>query len=135
MQTNGISDKLTLVHSDIRGPVYEEGTIDAPIARRPLPSLLREVREDGKPSLTEFRVLEWKGNLCKLALRPITGRTHQLRVHCAHMGYPILGDPQYGSDDSKMDLTSQLLCAYSLEFDHPMTGKHLILVSKMDADY
>ena len=117
------------------GPAEDEGTIDAPIARRPLPSLLREVREDGKPSLTEYRVLERKGNLCKLALRPITGRTHQLRVHCAHMGYPILGDPQYGNEESKMDLPSQLLCAHSLEFDHPMTGKHLILVSKMDADY
>ena len=117
------------------GPEDEEGTIDAPIARRPLPSLLREVREDGKPSLTEYKVLERKENLCKLALRPITGRTHQLRVHCAYRGHPILGDPQYGNEESKMDLTSQLLCAYSLEFDHPMTGKHLILVSKMDAYY
>ena len=117
------------------GPEDEAGTIDAPIARRHLPSLLREVREDGKPSLTEYRVLERKEDLCKLALRPVTGRTHQLRVHCAHMGYPILGDPQYGSEESQMGLPSQLLCAHSLEFDHPMTGKHLILVSKMDADY
>ena len=129
-------DMVKIYHAmTLGGPVEDEGTIDAPIARRPLPSLLREVREDGKPSLTEYRVLERKGNLCKLALRPITGRTHQLRVHCAHMGYPILGDPQYGSEESKMDLPSQLLCAHSLEFDHPMTGKHLILVSKMDADY
>ena len=117
------------------GPENDEGTIDAPIARRPLPSLLREVREDGKPSLTEYRVLERKENLCKLALRPVTGRTHQLRVHCAHKGYPILGDPQYGSEESKMGLPSQLLCAYSLEFDHPMTGAHLLLTSKMDAEY
>ena len=129
-------DMVKIYHAMVLGgPVEDEGTIDAPIARRPLPSLLREVREDGKPSLTEYRVLERKGNLCKLALRPITGRTHQLRVHCAHMGYPILGDPQYGNEESKMDLPSQLLCAHSLEFDHPMTGKHLILVSKMDADY
>ena len=117
------------------GPENDEGTIDAPIARRPLPSLLREVREDGKPSLTEYRVLERSGNLCKLALRPVTGRTHQLRVHCAHMGYPILGDPQYGTEESRMGLPSQLLCAHSLEFDHPITGEKMRLVSKMDAVY
>ena len=114
------------------GPVDEEGTIDAPIARRPLPSLLREVREDGKPSVTEYTVLE-RGTLCKLALRPVTGRTHQLRVPCAHMGFPIIGDPQYGSEESRWGLESQMLCARSLEFEHPMTGEKMVLVSKMDA--
>jgi len=114
------------------GPEKDEGTIDAPIARKPLPSLLREVREDGKPSLTEFRVLERTGKLCKLELRPITGRTHQLRVHCAYMGFPIIGDPQYGTEESQWDLESQMLCAKRLEFIHPITGKMLILESKMD---
>ena len=117
------------------GPEADEGTIDAPIARRPLPSLLREVREDGKPSLTEFRVLERSGGFAKLALRPVTGRTHQLRVHCSYKGYPILGDPQYGNAESKLDLPSQLLCAHSLEFEHPITGEKMHLVSKMDAVY
>lgn len=121
------------------GPTEEHGTIDAPIARKPLPSLLREVREDGKPSTTEFAVLERKGMLCKLALRPITGRTHQLRVHCAHMGYPILGDPQYGSEASKafsdtLGLTTQRLCAKTLEFVHPITGKPIVLTSQMDVE-
>lgn len=119
------------------GPEGERGTIDAPIARRPLPSLLREVRPDGKPSLTEFTVLERQGILCKLALRPITGRTHQLRVHCAHMGYPILGDPQYGTERSQalsreMGLTTQALCAKQLEFTHPITGETLVLTSQLD---
>ena len=117
------------------GPEDEEGTIDAPIARRPLPSLLREVRADGKPSRTEYRVLERRCGLCKLALRPVTGRTHQLRVHCAHMGCPILGDPQYGSEESKLGLPSQLLCAHSLEFRHPITDEEMRLVSRMDAVY
>ena len=71
------------------GPVKDSGIIDAPIARRELPSLLRYVSPEGKPSLTEYRVLERKGQLCKLALRPITGRTHQLRVHCSYMGGPF----------------------------------------------
>ena len=114
------------------GPVEDVGTIDAPIARKPLPSLLREVREDGKPSLTEFRVLE-RGKVCKMALRPVTGRTHQLRVHCAHRGFPMLGDPQYGGEETMgYGWTSQALCAKSLEFTHPITGERLKLVSQMD---
>ena len=113
------------------------GTIDAPIARRPLPSLLRYVGPEGKPSVTEFTVLERGENICKLALRPITGRTHQLRVHCAHMGHPILGDPQYGSEESQrfsetLGLTHQMLCARRLELVHPITGEQLILESQMD---
>ena len=120
------------------GPAMEEGTIDAPIARKPLPSLLRCVSEEGKPSVTEYRVLERMGSLCKLELRPITGRTHQLRVHCAHMGYPILGDPQYGSEESRafskdLGIPHQLLCAKSLELTHPVTGEQLRLVSEMEA--
>ena len=113
------------------------GTIDAPIARRELPSLLRYVGPEGKPSLTEYQVLERNGQICKLALRPITGRTHQLRVHCAHMGWPILGDPQYGRLESQvfsaeLGLPHQMLCARRLEFDHPITGQRMILESHMD---
>ena len=121
------------------GPEEDSGVIDAPIARKPLPSLLREIRADGKPSVTEFTVLE-RGENCKLALRPITGRTHQLRLHCAHRGYPILGDPQYGSEESqafsgRFGLESQLLCAKRLEFVHPVTKQHMTLESGMDAAF
>ena len=115
------------------GPAADDGTIDAPIARKPLPSLLREIRADGKQSITQFRVLERFDGYTKLALTPVTGRTHQLRVHCAYMGYPILGDPQYGNGASDFGLTHQLLCAKRLDFIHPITGEHLILESKMDA--
>ena len=120
------------------GPEAESGIIDAPIARRELPSLLRYVGPEGKPSVTEYRVLKRDAALCKLALRPITGRTHQLRVHCAHMGFPILGDPQYGSEESQrlsgeLGLEHQLLCARRLEFTHPITGEQMTLESNMDA--
>ena len=111
----------------------DRGAIDAPIARKPLPSLLREVHPEGKPCLTEFEVLERHGGYTKLQLRPVTGRTHQLRVHCAHLGHPILGDPQYGNEESGFGLVSQMLCAKRLEFDHPITGEHLILESTMEA--
>ena len=116
------------------GPEAEEGTIDAPIARRPLPSLLRYVNQDGKPSVTKFWVLERLGGYSKLALQPVTGRTHQLRVHCAHKGFPILGDPQYGSTESmalsdEMGLKTQVLCAKQLEFPHPMTDEPMSIQS------
>ena len=118
------------------GPEAEEGIIDAPIQRLPLPSLLRQVHPDGKPSRTKFTVLQ-RGAVCKLALSPITGRTHQLRLHCAHMGFPILGDPQYGSEASKafsadLGFSYQQLCARKLEFIHPITGEAMTLESKLD---
>ena len=120
------------------GPKEDTGRIDAPIARKPLPSLLREVREDGKPSVTEYRVLERNEKLCKLELQPITGRTHQLRLHCAHMGFPILGDPQYGTAESQtfsaeMGVFAQRLCAKRIEFTHPVTGEHITVESQLDA--
>ena len=121
------------------GPREDSGSIDAPIARRELPSLLRYVDKSGKPCLTRYQVLERQEHYTKLALEPVTGRTHQLRVHCAHMGFPILGDPQYGSEESlslsrQFGLSHQLLCAKSLAFEHPMTGQPLFLESTMDAD-
>ena len=120
------------------GPDMQEGVIDAPIDRRPLPSLLRFVGPEGKPSVTRFRVLDRQEKWSKLALQPVTGRTHQLRVHCSHMGWPILGDPQYGTEESQaysqtLGLGHQMLCAKRLEFVHPITGEPMILESNMDA--
>ena len=118
------------------GPEGDRGVIDAPIARKPLPSLLREIRPEGKPSRTEYRVLERREEECLLELRPLTGRTHQLRLHCAHMGFPILGDPQYGSEASleysrRLGLQGQRLCAGLLEFPHPVTGEPLSIASRL----
>ena len=121
------------------GPQEDEGSIDAPIARLPLPSLLRKVSPDGKPSLTRYQVLERGEKTCRLALTPVTGRTHQLRVHCAYSGFPIVGDPQYFSEDSallskKLGFSTQQLCAKEVRFYHPVTGSALQLSSKMDVD-
>lgn len=119
------------------GPMEDAGVIDGPIARLPLPSLLRCVSPEGKPSVTEYQVLERYRKLCKLKLRPVTGRTHQLRVHCAYGGFPILGDPQYGNEDSRrlsreLGFERQMLCAKRLEFVHPVTGERMALESGMD---
>lgn len=118
------------------GPVADYGIIDAPISRRPMPSLLRCISPEGKPSVTEFQVLERTGEWCLLSLRPITGRTHQLRLHCCHMGFPILGDPQYCIPESaaisrEMDLSHQLLLAYSLEYTHPITDVPMKLTTTL----
>ena len=120
------------------GPEADSGAIEAPIARRPLPSLLRYVDESGKPSVTRYRVLERNDGFSKLALEPVTGRTHQLRLHCAYMGFPILGDPQYGGEESQafsaeLGLTHQMLCAKALNFVHPLTEQQLHLKSRLDA--
>ena len=117
----------------------EAGMIDAPIARKPLPSLLREISPLGKPSVTEYRVIEEGNGYSKVALRPITGRTHQLRLHCAHVGAPILGDPQYGNEESQtfseqFNLKSQMLCAKSVEFTHPVTGEAVAVTANMDTN-
>lgn len=118
-------------------PEPKTGIIDAPIARLPLPSLLRTVSPEGKPSVTEFAVTEEFEGYSRLSLRPVTGRTHQLRVHCAYMGYPILGDPQYGNDPSQalsrqLNIKTQALCARTLEFSHPITGELIIVTTKLN---
>lgn len=118
------------------GPEADSGVIDVPIARRPLPSLLRYASPEGKPSTTRFRVLERGRETCLLALEPVTGRTHQLRVHCACSGFPIVGDPQYGSEASMAysrarDIPYQQLCARTIQFVHPMTAEPLEIESRL----
>lgn len=116
-------------------PREDTGLIDAPIARKALPSLLREVSAEGKPSQTTFTVLKKYDGYSHLRLQPLTGRTHQLRVHCAYSGFPILGDPQYGSEASirfsrQLGLSTQALCAKQLAFCHPITGQDICIESK-----
>ena len=117
-------------------PEQAEMVIDSPIQRLPLPSLLRQVSSEGKPSVTRLKVLERMDGYSRLALEPVTGRTHQLRVHCAYLGFPILGDPQYGTArsqafSSRMGFTYQQLCAKRLSFTHPITGQQLSLESRI----
>ena len=114
----------------------ETGIIDAPIDRRPLPSLLRYISPTGKPSRTRYRILERFGGHSLVELEPLTGRTHQLRLHCAHLGCPILGDPQYGSAESEaysrqFGYTHQRLCAKRIDFVHPLTATPLAITSHL----
>lgn len=113
----------------------ESGLIDAPIARLSETSLLRCVREDGKPAKTQYKIMEKKQDTSLIDLYPLTGRTHQLRVHCAYLGAPIIGDPQYGTADSMSfsaahGCETQQLCARSLHFYHPISKQEIIIESK-----
>lgn len=109
-------------------PAQDAGTIALPIARLREGSLLRCVRADGKPAITEYRVLR-RGELSLLELRPRTGRTHQLRVHCSHLGFPILGDPQYGGGTG-----GQRLVAKRVVLPHPLTGEQLKVESSFSPE-
>ena len=118
-------------------PEADEGRIDLPIARKDGGSLLREVRADGQPSQTEYRVLRRENGLSLLELHPLTGRTHQLRLHCMASGFPILGDPQYATDGSRavsdrFGFTGQQLAAVELAFSHPMTGEETAIRAASD---
>ena len=118
-------------------PPSETGIVDAPIARSAPTGMLRCIRSDGKPARSEYRLLARRGEASLLELHPVTGRTHQLRVHCAHLGCPILGDPQYGSAESTAfsalhGIEGQQLCAVSLRFRHPMTQNPMEICSAME---
>lgn len=116
-------------------PVPSEDTIDLPIARRPGGSLLREVREDGQSARTCYHVVSARDGAALLELKPQTGRTHQLRVHCQAIGCPILGDRAYGTTASlalskSLEIQTQQLCAKRLTFPHPLSGERLTISSR-----
>ena len=81
--------------------------------------------EHGKSAVTYWQVLERDSESVRLLLKPVTGRTHQLRVHCAAMGFPIIGDGLYGNDEIKQP--RMLLHADNLLFEHPVTNKEMHL--------
>ena len=85
-----------------------------------------------EPSLTEFRVLARGGGHALVEARPLTGRTHQLRVHFASLGHPIAGDDLYGVPDPRA--ARQMLHARSLVFPHPMRGDRMELTAPLPAD-
>jgi 23S rRNA pseudouridine1911/1915/1917 synthase len=98
----------------------ESGTVDAPIGRHPTQPVLRAVHDEGEPAVTRFAVLERFPAATMLRLALETGRTHQIRVHLAHLGHPLVGDRQYGRRGLKL-IRRQALHAFRLSFRHPRT--------------
>lgn len=94
-------------------PKPDKAIIDAPIGRNPVKPQTFKVASFGRPAVTEYRTIktfEYKGRLVSLVeFRPKTGRTHQIRVHAAYTGHPLIGDPLYGSDRGKLYLHAKSL--------------------------
>ena len=101
--------------------------INAPIGRNPNQPQKQCIRDDGKESLTLVRVLERLENATLVELTLITGRTHQIRVHMAHIGHPVYNDTLYGFGKIKIKTEEQVLQSYKLEFTKPFTNERIKL--------
>ena len=112
-------------------PAVDRGVIEAPIARTEGSAILREVNPQGKPAVTEYRVISSSNGLSYIELKPRTGRTHQLRVHLSHIGVPIYGDDMYGSPcgDEKVRLHCRRVTLV-----HPVTRVDMIFEAELPND-
>lgn len=108
----------------------KSGVIDAPIGKEDAASIRRLVREDGKPSVTHYEVLEERNGRSLVKLRLETGRTHQIRVHMAHFGCPICGDFLYGTELPELP-GRFALHSHELTLTHPLTMEGLHIVSPL----
>lgn len=129
-----------------RGVMTAGGTVDAPIARHPTDRVRMAVRQGGRESVTHYRVIRRFRAHTHVRVQLETGRTHQIRVHLAHAGFPIVGDRVYGgrlafpkgaSDalrEALRNFPRQALHAARLEFTHPVSGKAVSCVAPLPAD-
>ncbi|MBP5225538.1 MAG: RluA family pseudouridine synthase [Lachnospiraceae bacterium] len=109
----------------------DEGCVDAPIGRNPSDRKKMAVVPDGKNAVTHYRVLERFGQYTFIECALETGRTHQIRVHMAHIGHPLLGDEVYSKAKSRFRTEGQCLHAYMLGFVHPSTGEYMEFTSEL----
>lgn len=106
-------------------PREQKGTVNAPIARHPVDRKKMAVLAGGREAITHYEVLEQYAGYSYLTFLLETGRTHQIRVHMAHIGHPIIGDPLYGPAKDKWKLQGQCLHAGELTLTHPATGERM----------
>lgn len=109
-----------------------QGKIDAPIIRLDEFYIKRAVREDGQPSVTNYKVTAQNEQYSKVIISLETGRTHQIRVHFSHIGYPLAGDDMYGGNC--MDITHHALCCNKVWFNHPITNENICLCINIQED-
>lgn len=116
-----------------RAPKTETGLIDAPIGRDIKQRKRMGVRKDGKEATTEFEIVDTKfrDGRALVRIKIHTGRTHQIRVHMAFIGCPIVGDTVYGYNKQRIGLKRNFLHASELTFDHPRTGERLTFTSEL----
>ncbi len=119
----------------VRGKIeFDEGVIELPIARHPFKrkNMAVSFNQNSKYAKTFYRTIKRGKNLSLLELEPFTGRTHQLRVHLAHLGHPILGDVKYGKNNEFKRLA---LHAFYLGFSHPRTKKFVEFTSQVPLEF
>ena len=116
----------------VKGNINEdEATINMPIGRSTKDRKKMAVRKDGKEAVTHFKVLKRYKDYTLLKVKIDTGRTHQIRVHMAEIGHPVVGDMVYSKGKNEFGVEGQMLHAQSLDFKHPITGKEMHLEAKL----
>ena len=116
----------------VRGIVTDnEATIDMPIARSKKDRKKMAVDKDGKKAITHFKVIQRFEEYTYLEVKIETGRTHQIRVHLSHIGYPIVGDTVYSNGKNPFGVIGQMLHAYQLEFVHPITKQPMQITAPL----
>lgn len=120
----------SIVHHNLR---QDDGTVDAPIGRNPKDRKKMAVvsPDRGKRAVTHYKVIDRSGKYTAIECRLETGRTHQIRVHMAYTGHPVLGDPLYGPSKAAFGINGQILHARDLGFVHPVTGQQLSFTSPL----
>ena len=119
---------LALVEGIIK---QDEGSIDEPIGRHPKDRIKMAVVENGKKAITHYKVIERFDNYTLVECNLETGRTHQIRVHMAKIGHPLVGDLVYGFKKQRFNLKGQVLHAKRLGFIHPSTNEYMEFVSPL----
>ncbi len=110
----------------------DTGTVDAPLGRHPTDRKRQTVTDkNSRHAVTHYEVISRYNGYTHIRCRLETGRTHQIRVHMAHIGHPILGDLVYGHKKPEKGLTGQCLHARTLKFIHPRTGEQIVLQTEL----
>lgn len=123
---------LTIVHGNMR---EDTGTVNAPIGRHPTDrKQMAVVEKNSKPAITHFRVLERFGQYTFLECRLETGRTHQIRVHMAYIGHPVVADPKYSRSKAPFAIVGQALHSAELRLKHPTSGEEMVFTAPMPID-
>lgn len=113
----------------------EAGVIDAPIGRNPKDRKKMGVVSNGRHAVTHYKVIKQLDDCAVLEVKLETGRTHQIRVHMAYIGHPLLGDEVYSSGKNKYGFKGQALHAKTLGFVHPVTGKYMEFSSNLPEEF